>query len=243
VPDATAILILFLTHAVGAIAAFGSTLLALPLLLLSGWDLTTAVTVLLLGGTAQALLMAVLTGGGADRRALAKILLIAGLGLPVGIVTVAYLPQRPLQAILGVVLVAAGATRLAERLFRREYAPPAWALSLLLFTGGVIHGAFASGGAALTVYGRYVLRGKDAFRGTLSIMWIALNAVVLGGLLLRGRIDRQVLTMSLAGVPVILLATLLGERVARRVPQERFVDLVALILCIAGAITIFRNLT
>ena len=167
---------------------------------------------------------------------------VAGLGVPVGLLTVAWLPERVLQGALGVVLVAAGASRLGEHLRRRPYAPPRWLLSLLLFAGGVIHGAFASGGATLTVYGRYTLATKESFRGTLSIMWVVLNAAVLAGRLLGGGIGTDAWSFSVAGVPTILAATFLGSWAAGRLKQERFVDVVSILLCVAGAVTLVRAL-
>lgn len=240
--DAISIGILFATHWLGGVAAFGSTMLALPLLLWHGWDLSSVLALLLVGGTAQAIPMAWWTGRAADRRALVRIGCVAGAGLPVGFLAAGHLPGRLLQAGLGVVLLVAGASRLLERASRQDHTPPSWIMALLLFAGGVIHGAFASGGATLTVYARYALREKDAFRGTLSILWVVLNTVLVGALLAGGRIGHETLWQSLAAGPVILLATLLGNRTAIRLSQDRFADLVGVLLCIAGLVTLLRNL-
>ncbi|MFW5681986.1 MAG: TSUP family transporter [Phycisphaeraceae bacterium] len=236
------LVILFATHLVGGLAAFGSTLLALPLLLLVGWELRPAVGVLLIVGSVQAVSMAVLTGRGADRAALLRMLLVAGAGLPVGFLFAHVLPQTGLQVVLGVVLAAAGASRLIEHWRKREWRPPAWALWTLLGAGGIIHGAFGSGGATLTVYGRYALPTKEAFRGTLSIMWVVLNVFVIGGLIAEGSVGGGVAKVALPGAVAILAATLLGHRLAERLSQARFRDVVAGLLCVAGAVTIARSL-
>jgi uncharacterized membrane protein YfcA len=236
------VIILFLTHCLGGVAAFGSTLMALPLLLWSGWDLRSAVAVLLIVGSAQAIHMAWLTWRGADIKALLRIILLAGLGIPFGFAAAEYLPRQTLGICLGAVLVAAGLSRLLEHWCRREWRPPAWALFFLLAAGGVIHGAFGSGGATLTVYARYALKEKSAFRGTLSVMWVILNAIVIGGLIIEGQVGRSVAVVALPGVPVILLATWLGHKLAERLSQERFLDLVSLLLVLAGTMTIARNL-
>lgn len=233
--------ILFATHALGGIVAFGSSLLALPLFLWAGWDLRPAVAVLVLVGTVQAAQMVWLAGRGADRRALGTILLWALPGVPLGFVLAGLLPERGLQIALGALLAAAGASRLAEHASGKRWSPPGWALKGLLLAGGMIHAAFGSGGTTLTVYARYALVAKASFRGTLPLMWIALNALVLGGLAVEGQIDLPVLTAAGAGTPAVLLATLVGHRAAERLSQERFADVVAALLCLAGAITIVRN--
>ncbi len=235
--------ILFVTHLVGGIAAFGSTLLALPLLLLANWELRPAVALLLAGGTVQACYMAWLTGRGANLRILIKILILAGLGIPVGLLTAEMLPERGLQLCLGGVLFLAGASRLADHWRRTEWCPPAWALYCLLFSGGVIHAAFASGGATLTIYGRYALKTKETFRGTLSLMWVILNITVISALMVQGHLGINVGKAILPGAATIIVASFLGHRIAERLSQERFIDIVAGLLCVAGLITIIRRLT
>ena len=236
------LIVLFATHLVGGLAAFGSTLLALPLLLLVGWELRPAVGMLLIVGSVQAVSMAVLTGRGADRAALLRILLVAGAGLPVGFLLAGWLPRTGLQVVLGVVLAAAGASRLVEHGRNSAVQPPAWVLWGLLGAGGIIHGAFGSGGATLTVYGRYALPTKEAFRGTLSIMWVVLNAFVIAGLVAEGSVGGEVAKVAAPGAVAIFAATLLGHRLAERLSQARFRDVVAGLLCIAGAVTIARSL-
>ena len=233
--------ILFATHALGGAAAFGSTLLALPLLLLAGWDLRPAVALLLLVGTAQSVSLACLTWRGADRRALGRILIAAGFGIPIGLLAADLLPERALGLLFGGLLIVAGATRLLEHGSRRPWTPPPWVLRLLLVVGGIIHGAFGSGGATLIVYARFTLREKDAFRGTLSIMWTALNLAVIAPLVWRGHVNQAVMSIGLAGIPAVLLATWVGHRWVAGMSQERFALLVAVLLCLAGALTLARN--
>ena len=237
----TAVLLLFVTHVVGGVAAFGSTLLALPLLLLAGWELRPAVGLLVIVGCVQAAQVAAMTWRALDRRALTQVVVLAGAGLPVGFATAARLPQRSLGVLLGVVLVAAGASHLREQRTGRAWEPPAWVLRVLLLAGGVIHGAFGSGGATLTVYARYVLKDKAAFRATLSTIWTVLNSFVIVGLWRSGALDHRVGVTALAGVPTVLLATWVGDWLVRRLSQEQFARLVALLLCVAGVLTVGRN--
>lgn len=237
----TLLAILFATHFLGGVAAFGSTLLALPLLLLTGWNLPPAVALLLIVGLAQAVQVTCLTWRSTDRRALAHILVVAGLGIPIGLQFGGLLPARVLGVCLGVLLIGAGASRLFERLLRKDCVVPLWALNALLLIGGVVHGAFGSGGTTLTIYGRYALQDKATFRGTLSVMWVMMNVTVLTGMAVRDQITGETVLMALPGVPVVALATWLGHRTANRLSQEQFANAVAGLLCFAGILTICRN--
>jgi uncharacterized membrane protein YfcA len=234
--------ILFATHLLGGVAAFGSTLLALPLILLIGWDLRPAVALLVIVGLVQSLQVASLTWRGADLKTLLRILVVAGIGIPIGFAVAGVLPERGLGIFLGLLLIAAGASRPIERWTRKECRLPLWLLNALLLTGGVMHGAFGSGGVTLTVYGRYALKDKSAFRGTLSVMWSFLNVLVLFGLVKEGSIGREVILSALPGVPAVMAATWLGHRVAGRLSQEKFADTVGMLLCIAGVLTVGRNI-
>jgi len=236
------LIILFTTHVVGGLVAFGSTLLALPLLLCAGWELREAVAMLLIIGSVQALNMAWLTWRDADRSALGRICLLAGAGIPIGFLFADLLPDTFLGIGLGLVLAVAGLSRLIEQHRRKPWQIPPWALKGLLVMGGLIHGAFGSGGATLTVYARYALPQKDVFRGTLSVMWVILNLVVITGLVVRGEVPSNIAVMAVPGVPTILLATWLGHRLAVNTPQDRFIDIVSIFLFCGGILTIAQRL-
>ncbi len=234
--------ILFATHLVGGVAAFGSTLLALPLMLPAGWELRPAVALLIVVGLVQSLQVSCLTWRDVDRKALARILIVAGAGLPIGFFLAGWLPGKVLGAFLGLLLIAAGVVHVLDRAGQAASRPPAWALGILLLLGGVMHGAFGTGGATLTIYGQYALPDKDAFRGTLSVMWSVLNAAVLAGLVLEGLPAGPLAAALPTAIPAVLLATWLGHRAARWLPQRHFARLVAALQCGAGVLTLVRNI-
>lgn len=235
------LIVLFAAHFLGGLAAFGSTLLALPLLLLIGWETRPAVALLVMVGLVQATLVACLTWRGVRGRTLLHILVVAGVGIPIGFLIGNVLPRRGLDMLLGLLLMAAGASRLLEHWGRKEYRPPNWLMNALLIVGGIVHGAFGSGGVTLTIYGRYALKDKEAFRGTLSVMWVVMNLFVLAGLVMEGHLGPPVSAAAMPGAFAVVLATWLGHRMARRLSQEQFTNAVAVLLCVAGVLTIGRN--
>lgn len=229
--------IILVTHFISAITGYGSVLLALPLLAWLVGDLNTAVLALLVVGTLQAYHMMFLNARHVDWRELKRMLIWMGIGLPVGYACRHYLPQRPLLAALGVVLIASGLSRLLPG---RHGNIPRAGLTGLLLIGGVIHGAFVCGGATLVVYAQHTLKRKEIFRGTLFMAWVILNTVLLVSAVVSKSVTVEVGQLTIVGLPLVLIGNWLGEMVAKRTRQELFMKLVAGLLALAGVITILR---
>ena len=233
------ILLIGLTHWVGGIAAFGSSLLALPGLV---WllPLRQAVFMLVVLGLLQGLQVFASTWRALDLPHLRRMLLLSAIGLPVGVALREYLPEKPLLCILGFTLIASGLSKLRqERASVSTLLRPS-ALRGLLVGGGVIHGAFACGGALLVVYAQHALTEKARFRATLSLFWVISNSVLLGQILLTRSIDRGVAFLLLPAVAAVALATVGANAAARRLNQAWFTRFVSLLAIAAGAATFAR---
>jgi hypothetical protein len=111
----------------------------------------------------------------------------------------------------------------------------------VLVVGGIVHGAYASGGVALVVYAQQALRRKEAFRGTLVAMWLVLNIVLVAMKLGGGEWNADTGWLVLIGVPLVVVGSWLGELAARRLDQQRFARFVAALLILAGTVTIGRQ--
>ncbi len=236
---AAALVIIALTHCLGGITAYGSTLMAFPALV---WvvDFQTARTVLLTLGTLQAALVFANARRHADWREIGRMVLIAGLGLPFGVAAAAYLPVTPLLATLGIVLIASGAYRLRHPDDTGRWPKPV--LFCLLLVGGLIHGAFATGGTTLVLYLQNTTPAKDRFRGTLSGFWVVVNSVLIITMLIRDGISPASAGLLLGAVPVVILISWLANRVAHRLSQKHFIRLVAGLLIFAGVVTMAKTI-
>ncbi len=166
-------------------------------------------------------------------------------GMPVGILAFRALPEGLLKRALAafvLVLAAIEIWRLARE--TREAARPlprAAALGLLAL-GGVVHGAFGTGGPlAVYVAGRDLGDDKARFRSTLSTLWLVLNSVLLVTYAAMGRVDGASARMTLALAPPLALGLALGEALHARVPMKTFKVLVFTLLAVAGVVLLVRG--
>jgi len=111
-----------------------------------------------------------------------------------------------------------------------------------LVGAGVVHGLFATGGPlAVYVAGRQ-LPDKHAFRATLSMLWVVMNALVLPRLVTDGQLT--VATLSTSAVLLVPLAAgvVLGERAHHALDERRFRVVVAVLLLVASVVLLVGSL-
>lgn len=225
-------------HFVGSLTAYGSNLIALPLLVLITNDPRICIVAILILGALQSYQVGYYTYRDADWREYRRILFWAGCGMPIGYFCQHVLPQKPLLLALGCVVLIAGISRL--RTVSRDIPIPL--LRLLLFIGGIIHGAFVCGGATMIIYAQQALKKKETFRGTMCMVWASLNTVLLIMNAFTHSYTIPVGRLALTGLPFVLIGNWLGELGARRIRQRRFTQLLSILLVAAGVLMILRNI-
>ena len=130
--------------------------------------------------------------------------------------------------------------RAANPALDKRISRPASAAALL--GAGVIHGIYAAGGPMLVyAVGREGL-SKKAFRSTLSMVWIALNVILVSRFLVAGDYDQEIALDILVLVPTVPLGILIGEWVHHKVDERRF-RMAVLALLIAAAISLIVRYT
>jgi hypothetical protein len=165
------------------------------------------------------------------------------LGLPVGMLGARLVREELLKCVFGAFVVALAALEIARA--GRE-APavrePTWSDRGLLAAGGVIHGAFATGGPMVVfVLGRTLASDKATFRATLSLLWLVLNTILLVSFVAEGRLSRDTLPLTGSFVVALLLGFGLGEVLFRRVSAVRFRSAVFAMLAVAGLLLLATN--
>ncbi len=241
-------LVVLVTHGLEAVTGFGCTVLALPFVtLLLG--IVEAKFLLAILAWALALYFAVSKFRRIVWKQYAIILLFVGAGMPIGMYAFATLPRSLLIRLLGAFITLSSALQLwklvASPLLARRSgtgspgasapaSPPRWFHFALLFLGGIVHGAFASGGPLVVLYASKALPEKGNFRATLTLLWASLNIVLILGFARSGLFtsERWVLLAELT--PFLLVGIVAGELIHNRVRGELFAIIVFSTLFLTG---------
>ncbi|MBS3734202.1 MAG: sulfite exporter TauE/SafE family protein [Phycisphaerae bacterium] len=220
-------------HVVGGVTAFGSSLLAMALLVaVGGTDrLHESVAVLAWCGLLQAGVIA--TSNARHIRWREALYTVASVGvlLPVGRYTAYVASQGAIKAALGVLLAGAGICLLRAKGAKPLTLPRPVGLGVLALAG-CVHGAFASGGTVLVPYMRLRLPERDSFRATLAAIWTGLNILLAALVWLppagasRPRASGDVVFIAVA-CGGALVATVAGQRIARGLNEKTFAVVVA----------------
>ena len=112
---------------------------------------------------------------------------------------------------------------------------------LLLLVGGIAHGLFGSGGPMVVYVTSRDVPDKSRFRGTLAVLWLILNGVLIGNYAYLGLFSHQTATLSLAMLPVLLLAAPLGDRIHGKVHPGPFRIGVYVLLLLSGVALAARS--
>ena len=176
------------------------------------------------------------------------IALHVALGLPVGIFLFNRLSVPALELLLACVMIAVGASGFS-RTWRNgsdQTVPPEKGrgvlMRLLLFFGGIVHGAFGTGGPFVVIYASRALPEKGLFRVTLTLLWLTMNLVRIADWTLRGTVWNARMGQSfLVALPFVFAGIFLGDFLHRKVDERLFRLCVYGLLCLAGIVMFFTG--
>lgn len=188
----------------------------------------------------------VLRGWGAIewRLLLVRWLPLLAVGLALGTVVAARASEAAwLKPAFGLFVVLVAAWQLASTL-RPELgagALPLPAKVAALLGAGAIHGVFATGGPLVVFVAARELPGKAAFRASLSVLWLVLNALVMPRLVLDGHVTTATLSRSAAMLLPLGAGIVAGEWLHHRLDERKFRLLVGALLLAAGAVLAIKS--
>lgn len=234
-------LVVLVAFVSGAMAGFGSVIIALTL---AGqfysieWMVPRLVALnVLLNGY----LVIAHRGHVAWRLLLTRLIWVMGAGAGLGVLVQARLEGSTLKTAFGALVVVLSSLEL-YRLFAKRDEPgesTGGASLPFVFGAGIMHGIYASGGPMLVyALGRSGL-ARTAFRSTLAMIWLAMNVGLTVVFLLDGRLDGQALTeVGWLTIPVVA-ATAIGEVLHHRVDERGFRIVLFCLLFAAGIALLF----
>ena len=169
-----------------------------------------------------------------------EFLTILGVTLP-GMLLGAFLKNRlaayggVLFKILGVLVILFALLNFASFLLKKDFAEKSRGLGIaFLIAGGVVHGLFVCGGPLSVSYASVKLKETDAFRATLSAVWIVLNTILLVTDAVSGSFNGEILLLTAVCLAVLFGAILIGNRVAAKMSKKAFLLLTYVLMVISG---------
>jgi uncharacterized membrane protein YfcA len=224
-------IVIFLAALIKATLGFGESLLAMPLLSLV-LGLSTATPLVGLVATTLTLLMLGSSWRKIDLRSTWQLLGAAAVGVPIGVLLVRLAPAVLVTRILGVMLIGFG----LFSLFRPALimlAHPAWSY-LFGFLAGVLGSAYNTAGPPMVLYSAARRWSPDRFRATMQSIFLPISLLVLLSHALAGLWSVWVFELYALSLPLLLLASWLGEQISRRMSENRFDRLVYAALLVLG---------
>jgi uncharacterized membrane protein YfcA len=211
--------IFFTAHMVSAVSGFGSNVLGLPLLaLIVGVEAGKQSLVVL--SSVMYVYLTIRWWHRVDKRELIRMALICGVGLVVGILVYERIPRRQSTMVLAIFVIVVGVRGLLN--IAPEWKSPMWVARVMLFLGGVVHGAFTTGGPLMTVYARRVMHHKSVFRATAGVIWLLLAVGLMIAWSINHSWNAATPRVSIMGFPFLLGGLVAGEYLHHRVEEKAF---------------------
>lgn len=111
----------------------------------------------------------------------------------------------------------------------------------LLVLGGIAHGLFGTGGPMIVYVMRRRLSEKRAFRATLAVLWIVLNAALVANFASAHLYTHRTLEVMLVIALTVVPGLVLGAWIHQRLDPARFERAVWLLLLAAGLALAIRT--
>ena len=240
-------LVIMVTNAIEGVTGFGSTVIALPFLNLTV-GLRDAVQMLCFFGWLVPLYIVSRSWKHIKWNELGRILLYCAPGVPIGMMLFDILPAEILCAILGLFMIYVSISGCQSLKCKTCMPVPVVAkrsklLKFFLFCGGVIQGAFGTGGPFIVIYATKALPDKSLFRVTLSLLWLTINSTRMLVWAVKGELSNLHLwKMILICIPFWLAGILIGDYLHHRVSERGFKYGVYILLAISGLVMLANNL-
>ncbi len=167
--------------------------------------------------------------------------MIAGglFGLPAGVFFLKHAPERMVQYVLGVAIIAYVLWSVLDKKLTARSAGPKWGFAAGL-TGGALGGAFNASGPPVVMYLATQPWKPDVIKATMQgfFFFASLTQLLLYGF--TGILTREVWLMDAKLLPAVLAGVWFGAWLSKRIRRAVFQRLVLLALLILGLLFLFR---
>ena len=231
-------IVILLANIIQGITGFAGTILAMPFgIMLVGYDVAKPILNVL--GLLSGIYVFVGNKEHVDWKEFRKIVIIMAVGIFAGI-GIKYLltgQEGILYKALGIFVVVLAIQGLYKMLGVKEEKQqdrPSRGSIGLLIGAGAAHGIFVSGGPLLIGYLTQKIKDKEAFRATISTVWIILNTIIMVSDIQSGLWNLQLVKTQVITIPFLLAGMFIGGKLYKIMSQRFFMILTYVLLFISG---------
>ncbi|MDQ7025000.1 MAG: sulfite exporter TauE/SafE family protein [Anaerolineae bacterium] len=240
------VFIFFLASLARSTLGFGDALISMPLLTFV-IDVQVAAPIGQMVSLTIALFILASRWRNMDFRAARRLIIAAGVGIPIGIFVLKNAPEALVLFILGMVLTLYGlysffalqASTSKETVDGNKAQTDKLAY-VFGFISGILGGAYNMSGSPIVVYGALRKWSPDTFRSTIQAFFLMTSSFTMLGHALGGLWTRPVFTLYLYSLPTVVLAVFLGGWCSQRIPTPFFTKLVYGFLILIGVFMMVR---
>jgi uncharacterized membrane protein YfcA len=235
------IAVIFVATLIRSTLGFGEALIAVPLLAFrTPVDVAAPLAVLVSVVVAGAVV--VQDWRGVQFRAAAGLILASLMGIPLGLLLLARGDNQSVKLLLGSVIILFSTYSLAIGRSRNLAHDHAGWLIVCGFLSGILGGAYGMNGPPLAIYGALRRWSPQHFRATLQAYFLPVSLIGLAGYAVIGLWTAAVTQYFLWSLPGVVVATVSGRFINRRIQSDGFIRIVYGGLVVIGTVLVVQAL-
>ncbi len=115
---------------------------------------------------------------------------------------------------------------------------PKWIHPIVLIIAGMMHFLFVSGGPLVVIFAVTMIKDKNEFRATLSMMWLILNSIILGIGIGDGFFTPHLLLIGGIAIAISLLSLFIAKLLLKKIDSRQFLKIAYVLLFISGVFAV-----
>lgn len=232
--------VIFISSLIRVVFGFGNALLAMPLLAMTSLGIKVVTPLVALVAATLALQILYSAWKSVDIRSAWRLILSSLLGIPVGLYLIKVADDAVVKMILALVILGFSFYSLTNPGRRTKISEHA--SYLFGFVSGILGGAYNANGPPIVIYGTMRKWPPEEFRANLQGYFFPTSLIILSSHALGGLWTAPVGKLYLLAIPAMVAAMLIGNRIHKALPRNRFEMAIHTLLIVVALILIFHVL-
>lgn len=219
---------------------FGDALIAMPLLAIF-IDIKIATPLIALIAFFIAFSILIKNWRNVEFKSAWRLILSSLIGIPIGLWYLKGIDENLIKLVLGFIVLFFAIYSLAKpKLIKLKNEKYSWIFG---FIAGVLGGAYNTNGPPIVIYSSLKKWNPQNFRATLQGYFFTTGILVIIGHSVAGNFTNDVLIYFAYCLPIVIIAVVLGSRINKRIPIQKFHKYIYIILSALGFLLILNSLS